>query len=308
MQFTQKLLTLILAIAGATHWSATSAETITAGGACHSITPSQASLMEWREEGIKNSSSNDYWVLCPIQRSAGSGEKEFSLRVFNESDDTLSLECYFREIFDNRRLQAKSVAADLSSSGSESLSWVMTPQEAKSVVNVACKLPNGLLIEAITSGSSGDSSSGSDGGSSDVYACVTAPDKSYYSYDDMVTMKNGMRLNNYDGRSWSSGDDHVVFKTTSGKWYTLDERYEIYRLDVLSEPVSCFEPDFYEVTDKYAGGDYGYILETTGGNAQIEEGCGINVGAQVYSFVALYTSQYYLLDLLTSANCKTWAP
>lgn len=307
MRFTQTLLTLILALAGAAHWSATSAETITAGGACHSITPSQASLMEWREEGIKNSSSTDYWVLCPIQRSAGSGEKEFSLRVFNESNASLSLQCYFREIFDNRRLQAKSVAADLNSGGSESLSWVMTPEEAKSVVNVACKLPNGLLIEAITSGSSGTSDN-TGGGPNDVYACVTSPDNTYYSSTDIVTMKNGMRLNNYDGRSWGTGDDHVVFKTPSGKWYTLGERSEVYRLDVLSEPQSCFEPDFYEVTNRYAGGDYGYILETTGGNAQIEEGCGINVGAQVYSFVALYTSQYYLLDLLTSNNCKTWAP
>lgn len=263
--------------------------------------------MEWREEGIKNSSSTDYWVLCPIQRSAGSGEKEFSLRVFNESDTTLSLQCYFREIFDNRRLQAKSVAADLSSSGSESLSWVMTPQEAKSAVNVACKLPNGLLIEAITSGSSGtsDNTGGSPG---DVYACITSPDGSYSSSTDVVTMKNGMRLNNYDGRYWGSGDDHLVFRTTSGKWYTLQEKSEIYKLDVLSEPVSCFEPDFYEVTNKYAGGDYGYILETTGGTAQIEDSCRINVGAQVYDFVAQFTSQYYLLDLLTNTNCKTWEP
>ena len=64
----------------------------------------------------------------------------------------------------------------------------------------------------------------------------------------------------------------------------------------------------HEVTDKYAGGDYGYLLETTGGTVQIEGSCGINVGAQVYSFVAPWTGQNYLLDLLTNTNCNIWAP
>ena len=285
------------------------AATVTAGSACHSITPSQATKFEWRTEGIKNGDTrNNWWVNCPIQRPTGTNELEVSLRVFNGGNSTVSFECNFREMFEGGRLQGSPVSANIGPNTAETLSWVMSPREAKSVVNAACRLPNGLQIEAILAGYAGSGSGGSSGNRSDVYACITSPDEYYVSSENTVTMKNGMQVNNYDGRSWGSDDSHLVFKTVSGKWYTLEEKNEIYRLDVISEPTSCFVPDFYEVIDKYAGGDYGYILETTGGNAQIEEGCGINVGAQVYSFVAKYTSQYYLLDLLTNTNCKIWAP
>ena len=295
------VLTMASGILWGFHPQVTDAATVTAGGACHSITPSQASLMEWREEGIKNSSATDYWVLCPTQRSAGFGEKEFSLRVFNESDATLSLQCYFREIFDNRRLQAKSVEADLDSSGSESLSWVMTPQNANSVVNVACKLPNGLLIEGITSGSSG--ANGITGGSADdVYACQTSVVANYASSATRVTMKNGMELNNYSGRSWSTNQTHTVFKTLSGKWYSIYGT-GLTRLDVIKEPETCFEPDYAEVVDRYTksiNGTNRLILVTSEDEFEMESDCKIDVGAQVVSLSYFGT---YVWDLLTAREC-----
>ena len=284
------------------------AATVTAGSACHSITPSQATKFEWRTEGIKNSDAgNPWWVNCPIQRPVGTNALELSLRVYNDSNRSIDFECNFREMYDGSRLQGSPVSANIRPNTSETLTWEMTPSQAKSIVNAACRLPEGLQIEAILAGYSGGGDSGSGGGSSDVYACITAPNAYHSSNDNVVTMKNGMRINNYDGRSWSSSDQAVVFQATSGKWYTLYDREEIFRLDVIDEPNSCFEPDYYGVTDKYTGGSYGYILETTGGNAQVEDNCSIDIGAQVYDFVAKYTSQYYLLDLLSGDVCKSWA-
>ena len=283
------------------------AATVTAGSACHSITPSQATKFEWRTEGIKNSdASNAWWVNCPIQRPTGTSEMELSLRVYNDSNRSIDFECNFREMYNGSRLQGTPVSANIRPNSSETLTWAMTPNQAKSIVNAACRLPEGLQIEAILAGYSGSSNGGSSGNASDVYACMTSPEKYYRSDEDFITMKNGMRVNNYDGRSWDSGDDHLVFRTTSGKWYTLEERYEIYRLDVISEPDTCFEPDYYEVTDKYEGGSYGYIIETTGGAAEVEDDCAIDIGAQVYEFKGYLSSQSYILDLLSSRVCKVY--
>ena len=284
------------------------AATVTAGSSCHSITPSQATKFEWRTEGIKNSDAkNAWWVNCPIQRPTGTNEMELSLRVYNDSNRSIDFECNFREMFEGSRLQGSPVSANIRANSSETLTWVMTPNQAESIVNAACRLPDGLQIEAILAGYSGSSNGGSSGNSGDVYACVTAADSYYGSSANTVTMKNGMQVNNYDGRTWGSSDSHLVFKTVSGKWYTLEDKYDIYRLDVISEPDTCFEPDYYEVTDKSVGGSRGQVITTTGGSVDVEDDCAIDVGAQVYAFVRTdFSGQAYILDLLTSRTCKAW--
>lgn len=283
------------------------AATVTAGSACHSITPSQATKFEWRTEGIKNSDAkNAWWVNCPIQRPTGTNEMELSLRVYNDSNRSIDFECNFREMFEGSRLQGSPVSANIRANSSETLTWVMTPNQAKSIVNAACRLPDGLQIEAILAGYFGDSSSGSGGGSSDVYACVTSPETTYYSFDDTVAMKNGAELNNYDGQSWYSSERHILFQTTNGRWYTIEDDAEIYRVDLVEEPDSCFEPDYFEVADRYAGGASGYILVIDGDEAEVNEYCDIQAGAQVYAYVRedTYPAQARVLDLLTARSCQ----
>ena len=41
------------------------AATVTAGSACHSITPSQATKFEWRTEGLRMGTQECWWVNCP---------------------------------------------------------------------------------------------------------------------------------------------------------------------------------------------------------------------------------------------------
>ena len=65
------------------------AETAVPGSNCMAITPAQANLMEWREQGLKNSSSTDYWIICPFERPAGRSEVELTIRAVNETDEPL---------------------------------------------------------------------------------------------------------------------------------------------------------------------------------------------------------------------------
>ena len=47
------------------------------------------------------------------------------------------------------------------------------------------------------------------------------------------TMKNGMRLNNYDGRYWVTSESHFTFQTKDGAWYSIVDQDELFRLDVI---------------------------------------------------------------------------
>lgn len=128
------------------------AETTVPGSNCHSITPSQAGLMEWREQGLKNSASTDYWINCPFERAAGKAELELTVRAVNEADNDLSISCYFREFLNGERKQAKSSTAEISGGGSDNVSVLITPKERDSVLNATCKLTKGITIEATSVG------------------------------------------------------------------------------------------------------------------------------------------------------------
>lgn len=124
------------------------AETTVPGSNCHSITPSQANLMEWREQGLKNASSTDYWINCPFERNTGVAETELTVRAANETDGPLSLSCSFREIFGGVQKQSRSASAEINGGGYANLSVNFLPKERDSVMNATCKITKGILIEA----------------------------------------------------------------------------------------------------------------------------------------------------------------
>ena len=125
------------------------AETTVPGSNCHSITPSQASLMEWREQGLKNSSSTDYWINCPFERPASRSELELTVRAVNQTEDDLDLSCNFREFFAGKQQPGgKSATAEIAGGAHESLTVTLQPNEYDSVMNATCKLSKGIAIEA----------------------------------------------------------------------------------------------------------------------------------------------------------------
>ena len=125
------------------------AETAVPGSNCMAITPGQANLMEWREQGLKNSSSTDYWIICPFERPAGRSEVELTVRAVNETDEPLGLSCNFREFFGGKQQPGgKSVTADISGGAYENLSVRLQPKEYDSVMNATCKLSKGIAVEA----------------------------------------------------------------------------------------------------------------------------------------------------------------
>lgn len=139
---------------------------------------------------------------------------------------------------------------------------------------------------------------------SDVYACLTSPDANYYSSDYEVVMKNGLELNNVTGLYWSSSDEHMVFKTSAGKWYTIEDAEELYRLDVTKEPDSCFEYEYGTVTDSRnnSQGQKVLILGDEG-EIVVRGGCSIDTGSPVAWYDDPWTSPY-LVDLLTAESCE----
>ena len=124
------------------------AETTVPGSNCHSITPSQANLMEWREQGLKNSSSTDYWINCPFERNTGVAETELTVRATNETNGTLSLSCSFREIFGGAQKQSRTASAEINGGEYANLSVNFLPKDRDSVMNATCKITKGILIEA----------------------------------------------------------------------------------------------------------------------------------------------------------------
>jgi len=126
----------------------THADTIQSGSTCHSITPAQAKKMEWRKEGLKNTATQDYWINCPFERPHGKQALALSLRAVNESNFSLPLQCDFREIHSGRQHQSRSVNVTLSADSAEVLAWQVDPLFEDSVFNAACKLSDGITIEA----------------------------------------------------------------------------------------------------------------------------------------------------------------
>lgn len=154
------------------------------------------------------------------------------------------------------------------------------------------------------SGSGGDSSSPIN---NDVYACVTSPDSSYYSSDSVVTMKNGLELINNSGKSWYSGDEHTVFRSRTGNWYTIQEAEEMYRIEVTREPSSCFEYAYGEVTEvsRNYEGDSVLVIGTEG-EITVSSSCPMDIGSKLGGYSRPFGAAY-VVDLLTADVCEAKA-
>lgn len=126
----------------------TRAESVVPGSNCHSITPGQATKMEWREQGLKNKAAQDYWVNCPFERPITKSELIVSIRAVNESSDALGLQCNFREIYGGRQRQSSVSSSTIPSGEFDTLQWAVSPRYQDSIINATCKLPDGITIEA----------------------------------------------------------------------------------------------------------------------------------------------------------------
>ena len=139
---------------------------------------------------------------------------------------------------------------------------------------------------------------------SDVYACLTSPAMTYWSSDSEVVMKNGLELNNVTGRHWSSSDEHMVFKTSAGKWHTIEEQSELYRLDVTKEPDTCFEYEYSTVTDSHNNSQGQKVLIIGDeGEIVVRGGCSIDTGSPL-AWYEDWPSPAHLVDLLTAESCE----
>ena len=277
------------------------ADTVTPGSACHAITPAQASRMEWREQGMVNTDpSKDWWIVCPFTRGISFAEHRVSLRVFNDANEDIPMSCNFREIYAGRQVKGGQKSVTVPAGDNATLEWTMTPDYEDSVVNAACRLPEGLQIEAVIT-RDGQSGGGSGGGSSEVYACETAPDDYYGSSESIVNMRNGTQLNNYNGLTWLSSDSVVIFRTRAGDWYGIinDEEYE--RLDVIREPDSCFDAEYEPVlkVESFGGSKRVYV---DGGYVVVSNACDINTTSKLWAYSPSFSTAY-IVDFNTGEEC-----
>lgn len=143
---------IILVILATLSAEALSAETAVSGSNCHSITPAQANLMEWRPEGLKNSAVRDYYINCPFEREAGKAELELKLRAVNETNGRLELTCNFKEFFGGTLQQGRSLSTSVNGGGYQEIVFKMKPRERDSTINATCLLTEGLAVEATSIG------------------------------------------------------------------------------------------------------------------------------------------------------------
>ena len=150
------------------------------------------------------------------------------------------------------------------------------------------------------------SGSGSIGGTPppanyEVYACLTSPEKT--SSAPSITMKNGLELNNNSGQYWYTNDEHIVFKTASGRWYTIDDEMDFYRIDVTREPDSCFEYDGGQVLETQISTNSEKVLVIRGGKITVSTACRIKVGDKIGWYEPMFENGY-VIDLLTADQCR----
>jgi len=150
------------------------------------------------------------------------------------------------------------------------------------------------------------SGSGSGSGSNwEVYACITSPESTAYSSSEYVVMKNGLQARNNAGKSWYSYDEHVVFKTETGRWYSIEEQSDFFRLDVVAEPTSCFDFEEYEYhsVETRSSNEKAVIFEGEG-EVIVGGSCGLTVDDPLtYYATGTITKTQYLVSLRSGEDC-----
>ncbi|MDA9219576.1 hypothetical protein N9O79_02525 [Luminiphilus sp.] len=160
-------------------------------------------------------------------------------------------------------------------------------------------------IGPVGSGGSGSGTGGSTGNTWELYACVTSPAYTTSSSGNEVEMKNGLRARNNEGKRWETYDEHVVFKTESGRWYTIEEESAFYRLDVISEPTSCFEYLDYSFSSAVESRSSGKALVAgSNGEVIVFDSCGLTTEDPLTSYdTGFLVSEPYVVSLKTGESC-----
>ena len=126
------------------------------GSSCHPTTPKAAGPVRWLTEGLENtSSSNDYWVQCPVLKFGSA--QTFSVRVNFQNDSELEVEvrCNLREYKQGKRIKGMA-GSILIPPGAFSSDMVWSGGfSGDSHVNVACRLPAKVSLESVESEASG---------------------------------------------------------------------------------------------------------------------------------------------------------
>ena len=115
-------------------------------------------------------------------------------------------------------------------------------------------------------------------------------------------MKNGLELNNNSGQYWSSSDEHVVFETASGRWYTIEDGQDFYRIDVTREPDSCFEYDYSQVIETQISTGAEKVLVFSDARVTVSTACTIGNGDKVGVYKPPFQDGY-LVNLVTADQC-----
>ena len=172
------------------------------------------------------------------------------------------------------------------------------------------------LVRDSGSGNTQISSTGSILSGSNVYACLTSPDRDYSSSAETILFRNGAKVFNYSGWPWRTDSSWMLFRTLDSDWYVLEiphdpweePSYSVSRLDMLVEPTSCIAPDVYEVIDIQSNATSNeYFFEGQGNYTSItgiESGCRIDIGAQVYMFKHSEYDRDVILDLQVGRTCE----
>ena len=180
------------------------------------------------------------------------GEHEITVRAYDNAGN------YNEAVttFTAERFQSEFIASDSDVDVSTSEAWYVVDKQTYLVTGPTLegqqwdfllkwdRASQSFKLEEITARDDDGTDSGGDSGSNtpDVYACTTSPTTYFNSSSTVVRMKNGAELNNYDGRSWSTSESHIIFKATSGKWYTLENYAALYRIDLTKEPIPALSP------------------------------------------------------------------
>jgi hypothetical protein len=243
------------------------------------------------------------WVSCPVIKFGAATDSRVQVNLINKTVQDVEVTCHLRERLRGKEVDFSVGTVEIAGNQfSDAMFWEGALGE-NTHANIVCQLPPGTAIESLSFSSGGDDSTGAPTPDAEVRACVTSPDKYYYSNEARVYMKNGMAVNNYAGDAWPSNYEHLTFQTTGGNWYSIVNGLALRRLDVVSEPSSCFEPDANDLESPdrieiVGSSKYVYV---TGGYVVVDDACPVNTN----SVLAVRGDRTkYIVDLTTAADCE----
>lgn len=156
----QSLAILLLVLAH----SALAEVVVTPGTACSAILPAQSELLEWRDVGLLNPTSDrDFFVLCPFERQSinsdnGDGSQNFwsgAIVVANTSDaeTPVNISCQLKEFVGGNKVRTSGQSITLGAAGRGAVVWssrdVSDPDLSN--FNASCRLPPGTAASSIIS-------------------------------------------------------------------------------------------------------------------------------------------------------------